>query len=340
MAAAIERMVNRMRQGVVVGLSVNWHASVVWQSPVPKVVYPGETIHLAAILGEKPAQVPSLNAATPHLVMVPSTAESPSQPTEIQLASTSSALTRIVGAMLMRDAADTEAASQIALKYQLVTEHTNLFMVVQREAENKALGLPEPHQVKQMVAAGWHGIGSVRQVDVSSSRLLYSMAHAAPLRSTSTSQFLACYDAPRFMRRQANPEIVGIEPIAILAILEDVAMNYTDFEDAMTRFLNCGLPQEVELMVDTIASQLGDKVLAWAVFLDWLIVALDQAKVAPRQVKRLLSHTLYGISADADNDIRKLLSNRLPEIAEESWGSLADDTDALDIEALIARQNI
>lgn len=340
MAAAILRMVNRMRQGVVAGLSVNWQAPVVWQSPAPKMVYPGETIHLAAILGEKPTQIPSLNATAFHLAMAPSTAESPSQSAEIPLASATSPLTRMVGAKLLRDAADTEAAGQIALKYQLVTEHTNLFMVVQREANDKALGLPEPHQIKQMVAAGWHGIGSVRQADVSASRVLFSLAHAAPLRSSSMSQYVACYDVPRFMRRNADPEILGIEPIAILSILENVAMTYTDLEDAMTRFLNCGLPPEIEHMVDTIASQLGDKVLAWALFLDWLIVALNQAKVAPRQVKRLLSHTLYGFAEETEKDIRKLLSKRLPDISDESWGSLGDDVDTFDIDALIARQNI
>ncbi len=154
------------------------------------------------------------------------------------------------------------------------------------------------------------------------------------------SRYDACYDSPRFMRRSADPEILGIEPIAILSILEDVAMTYTDLEDAMTRFLNCGLPPEIEHMVDTIASQLGDKVLAWALFLDWLIVALDQAKVAPRQVKRLLSHTLYGFAEETEKDIRKLLSKRLPNISDESWGSLGDDVDTLDIDALIARQNI
>ena len=339
MAAAMQRMVNRMRQGVVAGLSVDWQEQVIWKSPLPKVVYPGETIHLAAILGQKPSKLPEITATATSLIGTVITDNVATSKDDINSALNSSQLTRIVGAKLLRDAADTEAAGQIALKYQLVTEHTNLFMVVQREADDKVLGLPEPHQIKQMVAAGWHGMGSVRQVDASASGVLYSKAHAAPLRASSMSQFVDCHETPRFMRRSADPEILGIEPIAVLSILEEISMTYTDLGDAMTRFLNCGLPPEIDHMIDMITSQLGDKVLAWSLFLDWLIVALDQAKVAPRQAKRLLSHTLYGIPDDTETNIHKLLSMRLPHISEESWGTLVDYADSIDIDVLIARQN-
>lgn len=340
MAAAMQRMVNRMRQGVVAGLSVDWQEQVIWKSPLPRVVYPGETIHLAAILGQKPSKLPEITATVTSLIGTVITDNVAASKNEINSALNSSPLTRIVGAKLLRDAADTEAAGEIALKYQLVTEHTNLFMVVQREADDKALGLPEPHQIKQMVAAGWHGLGSVRQVDVSASRVLYSLAHAAPLRSSSMSKISACYDVPRYMRRQADWEMLGIEPIALLAILEDVAMTYPNFEDAMTRFLNCGLPSEIEALIGVITDELADRVLAWAVFLDWLISALDQERIAPRQVKRLLDHTLANVRDDSRNEIHDRLSACLPEIQEDRWGTLEDDPKTIDFNELVIRQNI
>ncbi|CAM8656015.1 marine_srt_targ, marine proteobacterial sortase target protein [Oxalobacteraceae bacterium] len=340
MAAAMQRMVNRMRQGVVAGLSVDWQVPVVWQSPVPKVVYPGETIHLAAILGEKPSHVPLLTVTASSLITTPMTANAVVPLVETENTSTETVLTRIVGAKLLRDALDAEAASLIAMRYQLVTEHTNLFMVVQRAADEKALGLPEPHQIKQMVAAGWHGMGSVRQLDVSASRVLYSMARVAPLRSSSMSKLVACYDTPQFMRRQADIEMLGIEPMALLAILEDIAMTYPDFEDAMTRLLNCGLPSEIESLIGVITDELTDRVLAWAVFLDWLIGALGQEKSAPRQVKRLLDHTLASIRDDSRDEIHDRLSACLPDIQEDRWGTLADDPKTLEFNELIIRQNI
>jgi hypothetical protein len=340
MGAAMQRMVNRMRQGVVAGLSVDWQADVIWQSPLPKVSYPGETIHLAAILGHKPGKIPELTTSAKSFIRELPIATMAVPKDETASTTTLSPLTRIVGAKLLRDATDSESASQIAIKYQLVTEHTNLFMVVNRATDDKAKGLPEPHQIKQMVAAGWHGMGSVRQVDVSASRVLYSMAHAAPLRSSSMSKLVACYDTPRFMRRQADSEMIGIEPIALLAILEDVAMTYPDFEDAMTRFLNCGLPSEIESLIGVITDELSDRVLAWAVFLDWLIGALGQEKVAPRQVKRLLDHTLGSVHDESKNEIHDRLSACLPDIQEDRWGTLADDPKTLDFNELIIRQNI
>jgi hypothetical protein len=47
------------------------------------------------------------------------------------------------------------------MKYQLVTQHTNLFLVHERAEENKAEGLPKLQQVAQMQAAGFGGYGSV-----------------------------------------------------------------------------------------------------------------------------------------------------------------------------------
>jgi len=340
MAAAMQRMVNRMRQGIVAGLSVNWHTSVVWHSPVPKVVYPGEMIHLAAILEDKPSQVPIVTAAAINLILSPTTDGAAAPRAGLNLAPTTSTLTRIVGAKLLRDAADTEAASQIAIKYQLVTEHSNLFMVVQRDSDDKALGLPEPHQIQQMVAAGWHGLGSVRPVQISASRVLYSMAYSAPLRSSKMAQFLPSSETPSYMRRRAEPDMFGIEPMALLSILEDVALTYTDFEDAITRFLNCGLPSEIEELIGVISTELNDRVLAWAVFLDWLVGALDQTKVAPRQVKRLLDHTLSEVQDDVKDEIHDRLSTCLPEVHEDRWGTLEDDPKTLDFNELIIRQNL
>jgi hypothetical protein len=47
------------------------------------------------------------------------------------------------------------------MKYQLVTQHTNLFLVHERAEESKAEGLPTLQQVAQMQAAGFGGHGSV-----------------------------------------------------------------------------------------------------------------------------------------------------------------------------------
>jgi len=249
-----------------------------------------------------------------------------------------SALTRIVGAKRVRDAATTEAAGQLAVKYQLVTEHTNLFMVINRAADDKALGLPTPHQIEQMVAAGWHGMGSVRPSQASAGRVLYSLSRSSLL--VGAVSYSRKRETPRYMRRADEPDMLGMEPLALLSVLEDMSLSCTDFEDAMTRFLNCDLPSEIDDVIQSVADTLSDRVLAWAVFLEWLIKALNQYKVAPRQVKRLLDHTLSGVMDDVKDDIQRDLSKRLPGVTEDGWGMLASGDDELDFEALVLRQSI
>jgi hypothetical protein len=68
-------------------------------------------------------------------------------------------------AELSEDKADTKLAKSLALKYQLVTQHTNLFLLHERAEGSKAEGLPKLQQVAQMQAAGWSGHGSVIRSD-------------------------------------------------------------------------------------------------------------------------------------------------------------------------------
>ena len=338
MAAAMQRMVTRMRQGVVAGVSVDWHAPVIWHAPIPKVIYPGETIHLAAVLGSQPAQAPVLSAGSSQVSLSALAEMTERSAASSEAGAAQSALTRMVGAKRVRDAATTEAAGQLAVKYQLVTEHTNLFMVIQRAADDKALGLPAPHQIQQMVAAGWHGMGSVRPSRASAGRVLYSLSRSSML--VSAASYSRIPETPRYMRRADEPEMLGMEPMALLSVLEDVSMSTTDFEDAMTRFLNCDLPSEIDDLIQSVADALSDRVLAWAVFLEWLIKALNQHKATPRQVKRLLDHTLSGVMDDVKDDIQRDLSKRLPGVTQDGWGMLATGDDELDFEALILRQHI
>jgi Ca-activated chloride channel homolog len=59
---------------------------------------------------------------------------------------------------LTENKADTKLAQSLAMTYQLVTQHTNLFLLHERAEENKADGLPQLQQVAQMQAAGFGGM--------------------------------------------------------------------------------------------------------------------------------------------------------------------------------------
>jgi Ca-activated chloride channel homolog len=332
MAAAMQRMVTRMRQGIGAELAIDWHAPVVWQSPVPKLMYPGETVHVAAVL-KTPPSAPQIRVGLNFL------GRGAAGEVNDALWSITNvpALARMVGAKRLRDAGNAEAATQLALRYQLVTEHTNLLLVAERAADDKAEGLPQPHQVPQMLAAGWHNTQPVRTASMSRSRVLYSMQSS--MSHVSACSFIsAAPETPRYLRRSAIPEMLGTEPGALLEILSDVALQTNDLEDAVTRLMNCGLPGEIMQVLQRVSDQLQDRVLAWAVFLDWLTATLHDEISISRQAKRLLNASLQGLDDEVRDDIRAGLKRLLPDIRLEAWGTLAEDDDSLQLDLLLQRQ--
>jgi hypothetical protein len=55
-------------------------------------------------------------------------------------------------------------ALELALRHQLVTDGTNLFLVHRRVGDDKATDLPALQKITSMLAAGWGGTGSVHDV--------------------------------------------------------------------------------------------------------------------------------------------------------------------------------
>jgi hypothetical protein len=104
--------------------------------------------------------------------------------------------------------------------------------------------------------------------------------------------------------------------------------------------MNCGLPSEIEQVIQRLSDQLQDRVLAWGVFLDWLVSALQVEADTSRHAKRLLSASLQGLDDDVRDQIRSVLKNMLPDVTEGSWGTVGEDDDVFDVELLIARQHI
>lgn len=71
-----------------------------------------------------------------------------------------SAIARLAAAMRLPEL-DAKRGAEEALAYQLVSPWTHCIVVAERAAGEKAAHLPELRKVKQTVAAGWGGVGSV-----------------------------------------------------------------------------------------------------------------------------------------------------------------------------------
>jgi hypothetical protein len=139
-------MMARLRQAKTVLASVSWGGQPEWQSQVPKGLYAGETVHVAAMFREMPKEGPRLSLAVEGGEVRELRAG------EFQL-SEEPDLPRLCGSFRLREeerAGKAEEAAQTALRCQLVSRETSLFLVKERLAGEKAQGLPALSQVFQM----------------------------------------------------------------------------------------------------------------------------------------------------------------------------------------------
>jgi Ca-activated chloride channel family protein len=168
MRGAVDRILTRMRSAQEVRFAIKWnaiedqHKDHEWASTLPPQLIDGETVHLYARLPAKTEKPPVLICKT--LVKDEEQEVSSAKPLSITW-DTEGIVARLCAAAqigeLTEGKADTKLAKSLAMKYQLVTQHTNLFLVHERAEENKAEGLPKLQQVAQMQAAGFGGHGSV-----------------------------------------------------------------------------------------------------------------------------------------------------------------------------------
>jgi Ca-activated chloride channel family protein len=167
MSLAVMRMFNRMRATRTVDIDVNWGATPIWQSRLSTQLFDGETVHVFAQLAEKPICAPALTWMTDGK-QVRVQADTLGVETEGTVA-------RMGGARRMVETAAKHKSLALALKYQLVSEQTNLILVHLRAEDEKAVGLPTLEQIEQMQVAGWGGFGTVRE-----SRIQFSVSAGAP----------------------------------------------------------------------------------------------------------------------------------------------------------------
>ena len=145
-----------------------------WPTPVRHVVpdplpppFPGDTTHLFGSFTERPRGpvVLEMELADGRTVSqrMEIDMEVDAAPAEAETAATQSDLARLGAARRLATVADRAQATALAVRYQLMSEWTNYLVVHVREAADKADGLPDLVKVPQVLAAGWHGIGTVHE---------------------------------------------------------------------------------------------------------------------------------------------------------------------------------
>ena len=153
---AILRMFARLRAPRVDRAEIAWPVTPQWTTPLPGGLFGGETIHAFAGFASVPAGMATLTLA-PRGAGAAMSAQA-SLPTALVVDRT---LARVAAARRIESATEAEQL-KLALDYGLLTARTNLLVVHERAAGEKAQDLPELARVAQMHAAGWHGVGTVR----------------------------------------------------------------------------------------------------------------------------------------------------------------------------------
>ena len=155
--AAARRMLHRMRQAVHTNVRIDWGSAPAWSSGPAPSVFGGDTV--IALAGfSHPIQASAVrllaeDAQCKTVELARGEADAPCP---------GDSLPRIAAARRIAQGTDTDALA-LALQYQLMSKQTNCILVHHRAEADKVTEQAELHRVSSMLAAGWGGLGTVRE---------------------------------------------------------------------------------------------------------------------------------------------------------------------------------
>jgi Ca-activated chloride channel homolog len=155
MAERIARHFARVRSGALRELRVRWPGSTLWTQG-PTEVYPGDgtilSAGMAALNADSKAEISWIEAdgAAHHQWVALQRTGSADAPAP-------STLARMLARTRVAQASEPATATRLAVDYQLITEHSAITLVLERDAAHQLDQLPPLRVVSQMLAAGWGG---------------------------------------------------------------------------------------------------------------------------------------------------------------------------------------
>ena len=234
-APAMINMFARLRTSALRELRVTWPDSAMtsWVSPMERAAYDGDTVYAyARFSGKASGLVSLLGRKDDGSEVIVGSVELPKgivqEPDLSRLA-----ISGYVNQLIRDNGKEAREGQQLAESYQLVTNKTNLFMLVDR-GDEKSESMPELYKVDQMVPAGYGGLGSVKRAQIrycsssSGSSFDFSQYDMPPgLRSSrGTISSVACslkvrpfdntnvdhFDIPAFLRREIDADMSKVKP--------------------------------------------------------------------------------------------------------------------------------
>ncbi|MDO8464211.1 MAG: VIT and VWA domain-containing protein [Gallionella sp.] len=345
MAERVLAQFHRLRQPRLGDLRIEWPVTPEWQTPLPDNVFAGDTVQvfagfLQAVEGSVKLVVPGADEVTSTIVPANET-EIPRMAAARRINLLSENIVRPLEAQLAYE----DNALQLALDYQLLTRWTNFLVVVERT--DKADDLPVLHQVPQMLAAGWGGVGNDEVLyrcsnSHRSSSVLYSEVPAyirsgrrAAIDALDIHTAIDALDTPSFLRKKADEPnflrmlmggaAVGTTiPVSSTpaTFIENFAYAYTSFlrhpkiPTSVAELLAFAIDEDVACGLQNIVALGHDEAEVVAAF----IYALSQSAIGDkfsRSFKREILKHWKQIVQNHEIDVE--MQNGLASVTADSW---------------------
>lgn len=338
MVAAVQRLLSRMRGTTPVECTLKHTCKALWQSPLPCRVAPDETIHVHVRLDCRPESAPILASA--------GITDSPAETVFVA----DDLVARLVAARQVSLTAGKPKARALAERYQLVTDHTNLLLVFQREEGEKTDGMPTLRMVQPMAAAGWGGTGTVFRSETILAHRSYAVSYdalATPsvwrtarsagdrvVEMTDTDNF----EIPAFLRRDTGDttsqgkknttkaqQIVqklipignktdAIDPslVQILAAFNDAYRPGLTFRQVLRAVTSLPCAASLEALIDSVSVEAGSRLNAWALYLLAAHETVGRSKRLNNDALMLVLAQLHGLDQAAQDAIKDRLMAHAP----------------------------
>ena len=230
-------------------------ARVIWPGRVRHAVpdplpppYPGDTLHLFGSFAGRPDGPVVLEMELADGRTISHELEIGAPPPRnagVEGASAArSDLARMGAARRLSAIGDEAAPTELAVRYQLLSEWTDCLVVHVRAEADKADDLPSLVKVPQVLAAGWHGIGTVHDPEMQPAKVLYSQAlpesaALGPLREMIPPGPESWHGTPRTpieivaaLNEHSLPSVPTLDELAALGIPDGFIDRLRDLVDA------------------------------------------------------------------------------------------------------------
>jgi Ca-activated chloride channel family protein len=270
MAEKIHRHFQRMYMASANNIEVHWPVQPEQSLPETlKTIYTGDTLHVIGWFAEEPAGEVTLKIFLDDGQVLTERAMV-QDAVNILLATTDelpSALARMCAARHLSTLEDSKAASDLSVRYQLMSRWADYLVICPLQENEKASDLPELRKVPHVVAAGWHGIGSVaagsdRMIEIRESaflsydglqferanrpdtmRGLASLGRAETLdQPTDKSTSIQLIDRLNELSTRSLPNLDELEhwgvPVLVLKTMRDLVNHGVDEREVVATFLH------------------------------------------------------------------------------------------------------